>query len=139
LRLPSCPCCCCSCCCCCCCAGCCADGPLAAYRELQLSACMCASLNQRRNLLLRTCHALCMDVSEGAVREGGFFLEPRGRPTGLFPASPLAFASSSCSCPAAEQPAFQLGTGASRTQPGGSHWRAWSSFRIVTLKTTRNN
>jgi len=32
-----------------------------------------------------------------AVREGGLFLEPRGCPTGLFPASPLAFASSSCS------------------------------------------
>jgi len=34
---------------------------------------------------------------EGAVRGGGLFLEPHRRPTGLFPASPLAFASSSCS------------------------------------------
>jgi len=32
---------------------------------------------------------------KGHVRGGGLFLEPRGRPTGLFPASPLAFASSS--------------------------------------------
>jgi len=35
--------------------------------------------------------------SEGALRGGGLFLEPRGRPTSLFTASPLAFASSSAS------------------------------------------
>ena len=39
----------------------------------------------------------CMDAPEGAVRGGGLFYEPRGRPTGLFPASPLAFASYTCS------------------------------------------
>jgi len=47
--------------------------------------------------------AHCLEAGERevsdlhAARGGGLFLEPRGCPTGLFPASPLAFASSSCS------------------------------------------
>ena len=47
-----------------------------------MSACTCASLNQRSNLLLPTCHldSLCVDASEegpeGDVRGGGLFLEP---------------------------------------------------------------
>ena len=68
---------------------------------------------------------------EGAVRGGGLFLEPRMRPTGLFTAAPLAFAFASASASPlsclslysfswfpAEQPAPQLGNGASRTGPG---------------------
>jgi hypothetical protein len=56
-------------------------------------------LNQRRNLLLHTCHlhSLCIDAPEGAVRGGGLLLEPRKRPTGLFPCLCL-FLSSSLSC-----------------------------------------
>jgi hypothetical protein len=97
--------------------------------EAVAEAAQCSKAGKER----RGVHISLVLAPEGTVRGGGLFLEPRGRPTGLFPASPLAFASlSAASCgPVAEQPAFQLGTEASRTGPAGpgdSHWRAWSSF-----------
>ena len=61
--------------------------------------------------------------TKGQTQMGkGLFLEPRRCPTGLFPASPLAFASSSCSsliCLSLLQLlAFQLGTEASKQGQG---------------------
>jgi hypothetical protein len=56
-----------------------------------VSACTCASLNQRSNPLLPTCHflQLCVDAPkegpEGSMRGGGLFLEQHAwTPTGLF-------------------------------------------------------
>ena len=82
-------------------------------RMTSVSARMCASLNQRSNLLLPTCHlhSLCVDAPEegpeGPVRGEACSW---GRPTRLFTASFLAFASSHGL--SAEQSASQLGTGA---------------------------
>jgi len=61
----------------------------------------------------------------------GLWLWLRLRPK-LWPMLRLHSAQKQASLSAAsrgpEQPSFQLGTEASRTGPGGSHWRAWSSF-----------
>ena len=62
-------------------------------RTTAVSACMCASLNQRSNLLLPTCHQhlFWMDAPEGgpegAVRGGDLLLELHGQSRGTPQAS----------------------------------------------------